>query len=776
MNNTSKIINENLSDKLKRQTIIKTFNERAEFIIIGLTGSNGGIIRNMTECFSKTYSYDELDTLKKYLSNIDSNNVCKKNEYDHICEYAKYNWKKFDIIKARDVIITYILENAESFGYFIEDLKKTNPREDFNSFLENKTAEKEVYELILKKREELEEEIKEGQETYQIDINEYKTKIEMELDEFENSNKNGRTMLDRIKELNDKLGDFIGSLKEKKAVMVYSDDMSLYVYTKYILPSVGQYIKEILGDNYIEIFQRYGNEIRFFGTLDRSKWKNVLVDVENGGKFDNFYSLVKRINTFIKIRRAPIFSEKSVPVRIVIDSLKNPYEFSFLKDRYSAYYTFGMLDNSDDKNVYGDERYDKKYYTKLYEQPEQIKNGFRKFVNVLLNAFDRNINIPGYKVDYKVVNYIKSLSSASEYINYLYDKLDIYMNNGNKGWNREDICPDLDNIRYDSYFEKEGILNNEFNFYISILKNPIRVYCLLSNLYSIYLQDIQNSIQNADVLLKHNNCELTRDRESYNRLKYNIIKYVSLIMHPGFVPPTNIEKCMQIAFNVKVNSGCISRKVGAVVTDKEYNILSVGWNDVHAKSKVPCIYRSIDDFKQEAENKKTDPKNKCVTYSDYELDSVGSFYKEMNGYDISETDRKEIMCGVPSCYCFKTIYNRIEHKNNPIHSRAIHGEAKAFIDSDREKAMGGYLFTTSSSCENCTMLANDYGIKKIYYIEKYPGIAMNHVNATGREEDRAEFILFSGVIGEAYTKLYTPIIPLKDELELRGIERLYGQK
>lgn len=775
MNNTSKILNENLSDKLKRQTIIKMFNERAEFIIIGLTGSNGGIIRNMEECLSKNYSCDELDTLKKYLSNIDKNDVCKKNEYNHICEYAKYNWKKFDIIKARDVIITYILENTESFGYFIEDLKKINPSEDFESFLENKIAEKEVGELILKKIEELEDEIKGGQETYQIDADEYKKKIEIELDEFENYDENGRTMLDRIKELNDKLGEFIGSLKEKRVFAADSDDMSLYVYTKYILPCVGQYIRKVLGDNYIEVFQRYGNEIRFFGTLDRSKWKKVLVDVQNGEKFDNFYSLVKRINTFIKIRRAPIFSEKSVPVRIVIDSLKNPYEFSFLKDRYSAYYTFGMLDNSVDKNVYGDERYNKNYYTKLYEQPEQIKNGFKKFVDILLNAFGRDINIPGYKVDYKVINYIKSLKSASEYMNYLYDKLDIYSDDKDTRWNRERLCPDLHNIRYDSYFEKAGILNNEFNFYISILENPIRVYCLLSNLYSIYLQDIQNSIQNADVLLKHNSGESTGNRESYNRLKYNIIKYVSLIMHPGLVPPTNIEKCMQIAFNVKVNSGCISRKVGAVVTDKNYNILSVGWNDVHAKSKVPCIYRSIDDFKQEAEDKKTDPKKECVTYSDYELDYVGSFYKEMNRYNISEMDKKEIMCGVPSCYCFKTIYNRIEHKNNPIHSRAIHGEAKAFIDSNREKAMGGYLFTTSSSCENCTMLANDYGIKKIYYIEKYPGIAMNHVNAMGREEDRAEFILFSGVIWEAYTKLYTPIIPLKDELELRGIERLYVQ-
>ena len=50
---------------------------------------------------------------------------------------------------------------------------------------------------------------------------------------------------------------------------------------------------------------------------------------------------------------------------------------------------------------------------------------------------------------------------------------------------------------------------------------------------------------------------------------------------------------------------------------------------------------------------------------------------------------------------------------------------------------------------------------------------MEHVNASGKLEDRAEFVLFSGVIGEAYTKLYTPVIPLKDELELRGIQELY---
>ena len=114
-------------------------------------------------------------------------------------------------------------------------------------------------------------------------------------------------------------------------------------------------------------------------------------------------------------------------------------------------------------------------------------------------------------------------------------------------------------------------------------------------------------------------------------------------------------------------------------------------------------------------------------------------------------------------------------KINPSHSRAIHAEAKAFLDCDKTKAKGGYLFKTSSSCENCTMIANDYGIKKIYYIERYPGIAMNHVNAIGDEKDRAEFVPFSGAIGEAYTKLYKPVIPLKDELELRGMQLLYNE-
>ena len=71
------------------------------------------------------------------------------------------------------------------------------------------------------------------------------------------------------------------------------------------------------------------------------------------------------------------------------------------------------------------------------------------------------------------------------------------------------------------------------------------------------------------------------------------------------------------------------------------------------------------------------------------------------------------------------------------------------------------------------MLACEYGIKNIYYIEKYAGISQEHVGASGSIENRPKFILFEGAIGNAYMKMYTPIMPLKDELMLRGVKRIH---
>lgn len=65
---------------------------------------------------------------------------------------------------------------------------------------------------------------------------------------------------------------------------------------------------------------------------------------------------------------------------------------------------------------------------------------------------------------------------------------------------------------------------------------------------------------------------------------------------------------MQIAYTAKSNSGCISRQVGAVVTEEDHSVKAVGWNDV-AKGQVPCALRSLDGLIQDFDT---------IAYSKYE--------------------------------------------------------------------------------------------------------------------------------------------------------------
>lgn len=703
----------NLATIVQQKTIEKVFEQRSDFIILGLTGSSNSNLSEVTKILQS--DFENLHLLDEI-----PGTMIEKLEYRNICHYAKIHWKKFDVIKARDVIITYILENNRTVKRFQQEVLKDLFSD--TEFCDN------CYEMFEKTKNILLCGSEEEKELYQ------------EFKKFsENCFKNGLNK--ELLKKNQELLKYIEVLRNKNGSEQNTRiSLSLYIYTKYILPIVGENVKNMMKKEvYVSVFQKYGNEIRFFGTLDMEQWKERLENIQQIQKFDSFYSIAKRINTFIKIRRAPFSNKKSVPIHIVIDSLKNPYEFSFLKDRYSSYYTVALLQN---KNTV--ER-----TNELYENPAKIKKNFKIFVHLAIEQIQQQCTIVNNE-DYK---YIQALSSPNEFLKYMLERLQRDEENAYI----QEWCSDVEGLEYSVQYERLGVTQEEFVFFRMILKDPVRTFCMISDLFPFYLQDVQSSTQSADIFLGNSN-----DKMYGKKLTYQLVKYVSLIMHPGLVPPTCVESCMQMAYSAKVNSGCISRQVGAVVTDKDYNVLSLGWNDVHC-GKVPCIYRNIKDL-QCADNKEI--------YSDLELDRSSHFRHQIACYKFRENE-KEILDGILPIFCFKTIYNEVTHERNPVNSRAIHGEQRAFYSCDIEKAKGGCLFTTSSSCETCTMFANMYGIKKIYYIENYPGIAQNHVNASGKEEDRAEFILFEGAIGVAYMKLYTPIIPLKDELQLRGIDLFF---
>lgn len=270
--------------------------------------------------------------------------------------------------------------------------------------------------------------------------------------------------------------------------------------------------------------------------------------------------------------------------------------------------------------------------------------------------------------------------------------------------------------------------------------------------YSAFVsQNIQSCLEISDLYLRN---EGTPEKKDIQGLAKQLCRYIALMQHPGLVTPTSIERCMHIAFSAKLNSGCLSRQVGAVVTDAEYSVKSVGWNDV-PKGQVSCLLRNT----SHALNTRWDP----IAYSTFEKNE-DPFLKQLSKTKSGKTPGEHIR-GRNNTYCFKSIYNTIKNDKNQVHTRALHAEENAFLQISKyggQGLSGGFLFTTASPCELCAKKAYQLGIKKIYYIDPYPGISTDHILASGLNQP--EVILFNGAIGRAYHELYQPIMAYKDEL------------
>lgn len=277
-------------------------------------------------------------------------------------------------------------------------------------------------------------------------------------------------------------------------------------------------------------------------------------------------------------------------------------------------------------------------------------------------------------------------------------------------------------------------------------KNPKKVQD--PEYYSV--QDIQACLQRADLYVSNPNDAAAVTK--YQGLANQLIRFICLIRRPGLITPTAVERSMQIAYTAKLNSGCISRQVGALVTDANYSVKSLGWNDA-PYGQVPCNLRNRSDLLEGRD---------VEAYSDFEK-SDGEFLAHFK--KSSTRFIKVVEEGRNNAFCFKTEYNDLKKDRNQVHTRSLHAEENAFLQLAKYGSsglQGGMLFTTASPCELCSKKAYQLGIRTIYYIDPYPGIALDHILKGGAFNPT--LVLFSGAIGRAFHRLYTPIVAYKDEL------------
>jgi deoxycytidylate deaminase len=254
-------------------------------------------------------------------------------------------------------------------------------------------------------------------------------------------------------------------------------------------------------------------------------------------------------------------------------------------------------------------------------------------------------------------------------------------------------------------------------------------------------QDIEECLKKADMYISNENSE-TRQ---YLHLRFGLVKLLTLINKPGCFTPSQDERCMQLAMTARLASGCISRQVGAVIIDSERRIIGVGWNDP-PKTQIPCALRTCNELLN-------DPHYQL--FSEYERGE--QFVAHVKSLNLGDKP-----------FCFRSeLSNSKKEAKKAEFTRALHAEENALFQASRNNGAsleGSTLYTTSSTCTLCAKKAYQLGIERIVYIDEYYDIAIPQTLKSGKKNILIK--RFSGIIGEAFNKLYTAPMPEKSLIQL----------
>ena len=718
--------------------VSELFERQQDFIVVGLCGKTGSGVSTIADILQK-----EFNELNLSLEAPQEFSDYERHEYHILYDFAQKNWNKFYLVKTRALIVASVLSYKQEefceFLYEVAGLTKdegTDATGVVKSFFDARMTFEIDKEFMLAE--------KHSTSTPKFQFHEF---FDCDRDPLESKDlrlnirgiSQGTNIVEipnvpqTIKLVNGKNITISYDTKQKAFTISNVDLYKLFrdfqkcretkkgnlnpiyywILQKYIFAFLSETVtkfwdalKKIKKFEKIETLamQLLGNNLRI---SDRPYAK---YEDDNGAtayyafQEKGYVTIAKDINHSIKILRAYLSKKAELKSKdstqdnetihkhalVVVDSIKNPFESMYLKQRYSNYYLMGI-------------------YTDEAQRQKRLINS-NKFSMDDINTIDRVEQLRIFKKYYR------------------------------------DWCD-------------KKLSEKEQDPVLEIFLNRIKEQ-RLEDVLPFILQNVSSCLESADIFINN-----PIDNSSYVTIKRTMVRYISLMMCPGIVLPTNLERCMQIAYASKANSGCISRQVGAVVTDCDYQLLSVGWNQ-QPREQLPCLYRDLCELYAHH-----DPDG----YSDYENSSEGgetSFQKNIQTLVTEEYNKQDCPLkthGRNVCFCFKDVYNGITGEKNQMHTRALHAEETAFLNltgDSKQRAKGGFLFTTSSPCVLCAKKSRYLGISKIYYVDPYPDISYSHVLMAGPVKSRPEFILFTGAIGTAYTRLFTPLLPIKDEREL----------
>ncbi|RXJ79486.1 anti-phage dCTP deaminase [Arcobacter sp. F2176] len=253
----------------------------------------------------------------------------------------------------------------------------------------------------------------------------------------------------------------------------------------------------------------------------------------------------------------------------------------------------------------------------------------------------------------------------------------------------------------------------------------------------LFGQNVRDTFINGDIFIRSSKVNKKSLHERINR-------YMHLIFDTKIITPNSDEEAMYNAKSSAGNSACLSRQVGATITDENGVTIARGWNDVPKFGG--NLYTDTD-------NKRCKDLGYCsnVTHRTGILDNI----EEEIGKALAQNskDIKNVM----------DIIKKSKFKNIIEYSRSIHAEMHAIIIGSQmtnNKMVGGNLYCTTYPCHNCARHIILAGIKNIYYIEPYKkslGMTLHSDALTEDESDnkKVRILAYDGVSPRKYLNFFS---------------------
>lgn len=331
-----------------------------------------------------------------------------------------------------------------------------------------------------------------------------------------------------------------------------------------------------------------------------------------------------------------------------------------------------------------------------------------------------------------------------------------------KDFKSKRVCYVIDSIKNQEEFDLLRLIYRDIFYFVGVFSSlEIREKFLedqglkKDQVYKLFDRDSGEELnfgQKVSDTFIQSDFFLRIDKSTSQTIDTKLSRFLNIVFKTEVITPSYQETAMYLATAASGNSACLSRQVGASITDKNGEVLSVGWNDV--------------------------PKSGGGVYQFSEQDSLGqNDHRCMNlkgGLCFNDEEKKlirEIL--VDELIEEKIVDER--NRNSLIEklkksrikeliefSRAVHAEMLAIIHASQksgDRVIQGKLFCTTYPCHNCARHIIAAGIKEVYYIEPYRkslAIKLHSDSITEDEskENMVRILMYDGVSPKRYLEFF----------------------